>query len=725
MRQRLNLNVSVKDIFTYKTIKELYDHVLSKAQGRAEIKTEQGKLRGNFPLLPIQEWFFDSDFKYPNYWNQSFIIKTPTLEIKQLQRSVSQLIEHHDAFRLRYKKHISSRKAGKSPSVKYYTQFYDEQARILDIKALDIRTLAEGSREQDLHDLLSSWQSSFDLERGSLHCIGYLYGYEDGSARIFFALHHLIVDTVSWRILTEDLKTLYDGGSIGRKGSSYRQWTKAIEDYASKHQKETDYWINVLSDYKKNNNLKRLETSTRNVDNYTNFKLSRKTTEQLLHESNRAYHTQIDDILLTALGYALQDLTKDPVHHIVLEGHGREEIEKEIDITKTVGWFTTMYPVRLEIRENIGESLKHIKETLRQIPNKGIGYGALVGYSNRTLPRISFNYLGQFDRRGTFKEDAQNKQMWKIIEESNGISVDPRNHNYNLVNMNGFVSNGSLSFNIATKFDDQKTRLFAQSFKKELERIILHCVCQSISDRTPSDFKDFDPYVLFNRTEQTRRQSRLFLFPPGEGGAESYFNNIVPNLKNINLVAFNNYYNFLREKKEVNLVKSTSYEKLANCYISYIKSIQPKGPYNLFGWSFGGVLSLEIARQLISRGDKVKNIFMVDSLFNCKMALAKSGVKSKQVLDNINYKYSPPCLEIKDSKIYLFKAREPVDKGEHPEDLYKIFKYYVEETEYNHLEFILKKNSILKVEKMNFNHYNWVNSQDEIVRICNIILEAL
>ncbi len=721
LRQRLNLNVSVKDIFTYKTIKELYDHVLSKEQIRAEIKTEQGKLIGDVPFLPIQEWFFDSNFKYPHYWNQSFLIKTPALDPKRLQSGVLQLIEHHDAFRLRYKKHINTRKGRNNPSIQY-TQFYDGQAYTPEIRVLDITTLPKESREKDLQKILSSWQSSFDLEKGPVHCIGYLYGYEDGSARIFFSLHHLVVDTVSWRVLREDLKTLYDGQTLGQKGSSYRQWTKAIKHYASKHEKEKDYWGNVLSDH--DHNLQSLEISSGGEDNYANFSLSRETTQQLLHESNRAYHTQIDDILLTALGYALQDLTKDSVHHIVLEGHGREEIEEGIDTTKTVGWFTTMYPVRLELREDIGESLKHIKETLRQIPNKGIGYGALVSYSNSILPRVTFNYLGQFDQRGTFEESKQNKQMWRIIEEDNGISIDPRNYNYSLISINGLVSNGSLRFNITTKLGDQRTSLFSKSFKEKLEKIILHCACQDISDHTPADFKDFEPYVLFNGIEQTRYQSRLFLFPPGEGGAESYFNNIVPKLKDLNLVAFNNYYIFLQEKKEINLMKSISFERLASYYISYIKSLQPTGPYNLFGWSFGGVLSLEIARQLIRGGEKVKNIFMIDSLFNYKMASIQAGIKSKELFDNINYKYSPPPLEINNSKIYLFKAGKLPEKKEHPTDLCKILNHYVEETEYNYLDSVLKKKSNFKAKKMNSNHYNWVNNQDEITKICNIILKA-
>ena len=122
--------------------------------------------------------------------------------------------------------------------------------------------------------------------------------------------------------------------------------------------------------------------------NYASLELSKEQTELLLKESNKAYNTEINDILLTALGYALRELTGSKVNYITLEGHGREEIDKQIDVTRTVGWFTTMYPVRLEVCPDIGKSIKDVKEYLRNIPNKGIGYGPLQGYHSETLPKI-------------------------------------------------------------------------------------------------------------------------------------------------------------------------------------------------------------------------------------------------------------------------------------------------------------------------------------------------
>jgi len=292
------------------------------------------------------------------------------------------------------------------------------------------------------------------------------------------------------------------------------------------------------------------------------------------------------------------------------------------------------------------------------------------------------------------------------------------NHDSSIININGLVINGALQFNVSTKLDTETTARLARLFKENLEKIIFHCIYKGISEYTIADFGEFEPYILFKKAQKESNQNRLFLFPPGGGGAESYFGNVIPKLKNINLIAFNNYYDFLREKKEVNWLQSISYEKLAGNYLSYIKAIQTKGPYNLFGWSFGGVLTFEVARQLINRGDEVKNIFMVDSFFNYKMALTETNINTNEELNSINCKYAPlQHLETYDSNIVLFKAKKPVDKD-------KISKYYTEKTECNHLEFILKSNSNFRVVHINSDHNGWVDTEDEVIKICNIILDC-
>ena len=355
---------------------------------KQDIVNEQGLLSGEVSLLPIQEWFFENSFIVSNHWNQSFLIKVPSLDLSILQISVAKLINYHDSFRLRYKENKDSVKNSTKKDIgTSYIQYYDNNAQLEELKTLDIRNLKtkEGTREfkKELQNILTKWQSNFNLEKGPVYSIGYIYGYKDGSSRIYFALHHLIVDGVSWRILTENLRDIYNQKSLGSKGSSYRQWVNTVKKYANTHETEKDYWLNILSSYdkSKNNQLSRLEHD-REICNSANLGLNKEQTKKLLRESNRAYYTQINDILLTALGYTLFEITGSRVNHIVLEGHGRELIDGRIDITRTLGWFTIMYPVILEVGKDLSSSIKNIKETLRKIPNKGIGYGALIGYKS-------------------------------------------------------------------------------------------------------------------------------------------------------------------------------------------------------------------------------------------------------------------------------------------------------------------------------------------------------
>ncbi|NDA90910.1 MAG: gramicidin biosynthesis protein, partial [Alphaproteobacteria bacterium] len=478
LRQRLELPVSIKDIFTYKNIERLYDNVLSKsikANNKLVIKSEQGVLDGEVPLLPIQEWFFKSRFEYFNHWNQSFLLKTSALDLERLRDSIGRLIHHHDGFRLRYKKDQELQRAIDDLIVdNNCIQYYDSNAKIEELKVLDIRTLEsqEGSRkfEIKLQNILTEWQSNFNIGEGPTYSVGYIYGYEDGSARVYFALHHLIVDAVSWRIIGEDLRNLYDGKDLGRKGSSYRQWINAVRDYEQAHRNEKEYWENILVDC----NQKGLEELVVGQDTvYASLELDQEKTKELLQQSNRAYNTQVNDLLLTALGYALSEVSGNRTNHIVLEGHGREEIDSTIDITRTVGWFTTMYPVRLEIREELDFSIKNIKEMVRQVPNKGVGYGAIIGYKDKTiLPKVSFNYLGQFDKedREILEEysDGEVNRLWVITNENSGISVDFRNQDYNIININGLVIEGSLQFSIASKLGQNITDKIAKIFKQKL-----------------------------------------------------------------------------------------------------------------------------------------------------------------------------------------------------------------------------------------------------------------
>ena len=466
----------VKDIFECKTISKLAER-LNKKGVNITYKKETGNLTGPIELLPIQDWFLEKvdlhRFPKMNHYNQSFLIKVPPLDIKRLESITADLVSYHDVMRIRVTKEKQN-----DGTFKWF-QNYQAEVDLPTLKILDISKYTPSEVKQ----ILTEWQSHFDLEHGPIFQMGYLDGFTDGSARIFFSLHHLMIDGVSWRILTEDIKALYLGNKLPEKQSSYRQWSNTVRAYADKNPLEADYWRAQLIDIPAYQNENPEEPFHEEY-----FELSVELTKSLLHEVSKAYHTEVNDLLLTAFAYGLKEINQKDIQGITLEGHGREDIDPEIDHSRTVGWFTTMFPVRLEIKKSIKESIQSIKENLRAIPNKGIGYGSFVktkttNYNYNDLPLICFNYLGQFD-----KPDDN----WQVGSEISGAYIHPINKDINLISINGMVDNGRLWFNIKTKLGVSVSKKLCEGFHAHLIKIIEHCMDKlenKESVHTPSDFK--------------------------------------------------------------------------------------------------------------------------------------------------------------------------------------------------------------------------------------------
>ncbi|MDN3695554.1 condensation domain-containing protein [Chryseobacterium tructae] len=255
IKQRLDIRLSVKEIFSSRTAAAIAILMEDKkSENPIEIFTEQGFLTGEVPLLPVQEWFFSEKEKGyladSNYWNQAFLINVPELNNILLEKSMELLIEKHDAFRLYY-----SLEKGN------YRQYYGNQNTEAKINYLDASKI-DG---EELSKIFTTWQEQFNIEKAPLYTIGYITGYQDKTARIFFAFHHLIIDTVSWRIILEDLRNIYqtlekgENITISQKGSSYRQWVKAIKNYKSEDteskERELAYWNKITAQVDQSNRV--------------------------------------------------------------------------------------------------------------------------------------------------------------------------------------------------------------------------------------------------------------------------------------------------------------------------------------------------------------------------------------------------------------------------------------------------------------------------------------
>ncbi|RNA62698.1 amino acid adenylation domain-containing protein [Chryseobacterium nematophagum] len=465
LRKRLSLSLSVKEVFTYRTVYHLSELLESRRDEEGiSLITEQGILEGEVSLLPIQEWFFHEvelgeHFTSFHHWNQSFMIHVPELDIDILKQSLLQLVDKHDALRLYYPKTEHG-----------YLQEYRKESFFPSLRILDRR----GLRDEELVEVFTSWQRGFDIVEGSLFHVGYIHGYEDGSCRVHLCFHHLIIDAVSWRILTEDLQTMYRSLMEGNikpeyvKGSSYRQWVDVVKRYKqdspSLREEELTYWNHIIENTKNSSlHIKSLSSSRYH---HSDMVLDKDSTSRLLRDIHGVYHTRINDILLSAFSLALCDFTGLSNHGILLEGHGREDIFPGMDITETVGWFTTMYPIVLEKGKDLFSTIVHTKESLRGVPNNGIGYGSLIGYTDGNLPRISFNYLGQLDQQDSVSES------WHIVGENSGESVGRYNSDFQRLSINGAVVGGELYFGLRGYFSEEEMNRLSVLFKGYLEQLV-------------------------------------------------------------------------------------------------------------------------------------------------------------------------------------------------------------------------------------------------------------
>lgn len=477
------------DIFNNPTIAEL-GNVLVPA-GR---KIDQKAVNGQVKLTPIQNWFFSQKFADFNHFNQSVMLSSSMGFNADIVEAVfTELIIHHDALRMVYK--IVNEQVvqiNRGLNDKYFDFVFYDLKNTGDFLSR-IKTETE------------KLNMSMDLEHGPLVKLALFQ--TSGTDYLAVAIHHLVVDGVSWRILLEDFQTVYNQIvskqkiTLPDKTDSFMDWAEVLYEFSTSKEllEQIKYWeelekINcntILKDYHSNTNMikdgKEKEIS-----------LNCEQTGMLLKEVNKAYNTEINDILLTALGLALKEWTNgiDKIM-INLESHGRENISKNIDISRTIGWFTSTYPVLIDVSDNssINGAIKKTKETLKDIPLNGVGYGILRYLSSACVPgfreieiktEISFNYLGQLDSNF-------NTELFSMSNIPVGSMISPNAERKYLIDINGMVISDLMTFSFnynGKEFEDQTIEKLTQLFKENLIKIIDHCTGKHEIEYSLSDFSD-------------------------------------------------------------------------------------------------------------------------------------------------------------------------------------------------------------------------------------------
>jgi len=480
--RQAGIHFSPRDLFQHQTVQTL----AGVATRSEQVSAEQGVLTGASGLTPIQHWFFDTDIPARQHWNQALVLKPlQLLEPHRLEQALLAVLEHHDALRLSFTRRDA--------------QWHAEH---LAVPKGGVLMQAQVRDMQQCTALFTDTQRSLDLERGPL-VRALLVDGPQGQQRLLIAIHHLVVDGVSWRVLLEDLQNVYrqlsDGQSVSlpAKTSALRDWAARLQAYAGSEslREELSLWQDRLAGPDAVLPVAHPHGSRRNRDADTvSVRLDAEHTRQLLQQAPSAYRTQVNDLLLTALARVLCRWSGHGAALIQLEGHGRESLFDDIDLTRSVGWFTSAYPLRLTPQTGQGDSIKAIKEQLRAVPHKGLGYGVLryladdlCKQSMAALPsaQITFNYLGQFDQ--SFGADA----LFHPLDESAGLAHDPDAPLPNELSVDSQVYGGELVLRWTfsrERHDPQAIQDLAQAYLAELQALVAHCLEDNAGGLTPSDF---------------------------------------------------------------------------------------------------------------------------------------------------------------------------------------------------------------------------------------------
>jgi amino acid adenylation domain-containing protein/non-ribosomal peptide synthase protein (TIGR01720 family) len=493
--------ITPKDLFQHQTIASLAEII-----GTAPlIEAEQGLVMGPAELTPSQHWFLAHQSIDTHHFNQSVLLEIIDSAHPLLLRDAArQVLLHHDATRLRF--HLGE--LG-------WQQFHAPAQQPFHFSLIDLRSLPPHLRPAAITAAASDSQTSLSLATGPLLRFLFFDLGEAEPARLLIVSHHLVVDGVSWRILLEDLQLAYsqllagEAVQLAAKTTSFQHWAETLKEYAASPSvlDQSAYWLSAGR--QQVCALPRDELRGENQISSTqvvSVALSGEETRALLQEVPAVYHTQVNDLLLTALALALTKWMGSERVLIDMEGHGREQVSPRVDVSRTVGWFTSIYPVLLEVgghggggvrEEQVGEELKRVKEQLREIPEQGIGYGLLRYMSGNQQVRaelermpqaeVIFNYSGQFD------QTLKGQELFAMAREDRGEGRSQRSRRWHLLEVSGGVVEGQLQLTWAYServHRRETVERVSAEFIEVLQEFIQHCRKAGIVGITPSDFPE-------------------------------------------------------------------------------------------------------------------------------------------------------------------------------------------------------------------------------------------
>ncbi|ARU60822.1 hypothetical protein CBW65_06735 [Tumebacillus avium] len=483
----LGYTVKVKDLLGCETVRELSALL---EQHAASHFADQSLRTGEVGITPIQSWFGDQNFAAPGYYNQSlFLTLKQRVERQEIERALHALVVRHDALRLT---------VAPATGALFYNELHATPH--LSVAVTNLSGLTQEGQHKLIGEQALASKSSFDLS-ADLLLAACLFERSDAPQQLLLTAHHLVVDGVSWRILLGDFVTALEHIRAGQpvelppKTHGMQEWAEALAAYARQDSllQETPYWEQALQpvrpfpvDFDHGEHL--VEHS-----NTIGVALPADVTSLLLSAANDPYSTKPHELIIAALAAALGTFSGGDAVLLELEGHGREELG-ELDLSRTVGWFTTMFPVRLPVHGgDTREQIRAVKETLRRVPHNGFGYGVLrhltdeLQAAHQPPQPIRFNYLGDFD--ASFDNEWL---AWSGGADETSESA-PQNALTALLDINAYVAKGQLHMAVTYSrhhFQDATAERLLAGIREELQKVLDHCTKKGDDvEFTPSDFE--------------------------------------------------------------------------------------------------------------------------------------------------------------------------------------------------------------------------------------------
>jgi len=501
------LGLSPRQLFQHQTVSEL-----AVVAGTPAQVADQGTVTGRVPLTPVQARFFELNQPELHHYNQAMLLEVhgsaaPTL----LAKAIKGLLLQHDVLRTRFRPNADGWQAMITPPDDF-----------MPFETIDLSRLAETEQSEALAAHALRLHTTLNLQDGPLMRVALFDRGAQRNAYVLIVIHHLVVDGVSWRILLEDLQTLYQqlsGGeklSLPAKTTSFKAWAERLIEHARSAalRNELSHWLALSNQTPAPLPQDRRGANTVAEARTVSVSLNADETRALLQDVPVAYRTQINEVLLTALVRAFARWTGSQSLLLDLEGHGREEILDGVNLSRTIGWFTTIFPVVLDCRnaQSAIEALQTVKEQLRAIPNRGIGYGLLryasgdrlVAQKLQSLPqaKVRFNYLGQVDRV------LLDSSMFSLASQSSGPPQSSNAERAYLINIIAVVSGAKLrldwTFSKRIHHKETVTQL-AHSFVDELRNLITASRTSANINYSPSDF----PSAELSQEELNKVLARL------------------------------------------------------------------------------------------------------------------------------------------------------------------------------------------------------------------------